>query len=224
MVRPKQIKPPFPKSEPTVVIHDRVWYIPTLADTSLFTFPGWPSLFKNENPVYVEYCSGNGDWIVEKAKQYPERNWLAVEKRFDRSRKIWSKIHNNALSNLVVAFSEAMMLSTNYLPSGSVETIFVNFPDPWPKQRHAKHRLISPLFFQEAHRVLTPNGSLVVVTDDEAYSETFLSLSKEQTAFQNAIPSPGYTPPPDDYGTSYFDALFKDQGKPIRYHKFKKLT
>jgi len=223
MVRPKQIKPPFPKSEPTVTIHDRVWYIPALADPSLFHFPGWsnPLLFGNDHPLFIEYCSGNGDWIVEKARENPENNYLAVEKRFDRARKIWSKIHNNTLSNLVVAFAEAMMLSTNYLPASSVESIFVNFPDPWPKQRHAKHRLISPLFFKEAERVLKKDGSLVIVTDDEAYSEIVLKLSKEQTGLKNGLSS-GYTSPPDDYGTSYFDALFRSQEKPIRYHEFRK--
>ncbi len=221
MVRPKQIKPPFPKSEPIVTIHDRVWYAPTLADPTLFHFPGWgdPLLFGNNHPVFIEYCSGNGDWIVEKAKQNPDKNFLAVEKRFDRARKIWSKIQNNSLSNLVVAFAEAMMLSTNFFPTSSVETIYVNFPDPWPKQRHAKHRLISPLFFEETKRVLTPKGSLIVVTDDEAYSEIFLELSKQQKAFTNPLSPSGYSSPPEDYGTSYFDALFRDQGKPVRYHE-----
>ena len=249
-----------------------------LADFSAFHFPGWKHelLFSAPRPIHIEYCSGNGAWIAEKAKKHPEINWLAVEKRFDRTRKIWSKIKNNGLSNLVAAFAEGMSLSSNYLPSSSVAAIYVNFPDPWPKQRHAKHRIISPFFFHEASRVLEPGGRLIFVTDDEPYSTLFLQLASSQTdpvlipenschldaskprdsidrkraeysnidpfsivesrelsrgpsgtnlrelALVQTLPPPGYAAPPDDYGTSFFDSLFRNQGKPIYYHELVK--
>ncbi len=226
MVKPKDISPPFPKSSPTVMIHDRVWYMSPLADFSAFQFPGWNHelLFPTPGPIHIEYCSGNGSWIAQKAQNHPECNWLAVEKRFDRTRKIWSKVKNNTLSNLVAAFAEGMSLSSNYLPSSSVATIYVNFPDPWPKQRHAKHRIISPRFFQETARILQPQGRLVFVTDDEPYSSLFLQVAAEQTALVQTLPHPGYTIPPEDYGTSFFDSLFRNQGKTIYYHELIKVT
>jgi tRNA (guanine-N7-)-methyltransferase len=192
-----------------------------LADFSAFQFPGWNHdvLFSSPGPIHIEYCSGNGSWIAEKAAQHPEMNWLAVEKRFDRTRKIWSKIKNNILHNLVVAFAEGLALSTNYLPAASVASIYVNFPDPWPKQRHAKHRLISNLFFQEAARLLQPQGKLIFVTDDQPYSALFLQIAETQTALTQTLPPPGYICPPEDYGTSFFDSLFRNQGKPIYYHE-----
>ena len=222
MVRPKDITPPFPKKTPLVMIHDRVWYMAPLADGSAFIFPGWQELFSSPGEVRIEYCSGNGAWIVEKAKAHPDVNWLAVEKRFDRARKIWSKIKNEALENLVVAFAEGLALTSQYIPSSSVSTIYVNFPDPWPKTRHAKHRIASPLLFQEAARVLQPDGRLVFVTDDEPYSELFVKIAAAQAQLVCAIPPPGYAEPPEGYGTSFFDALFRGQGKRIFYHEFKK--
>lgn len=221
MVKPKDIAPPFPKKSPRVMIHDRVWYMSPLADFSTFEFPGWTHelLFSNLGQIHIEYCSGNGSWIVEKAEQYPETNWLAVEKRFDRTRKIWSKIKNKNLTNVVAAFAEGMALSSHYLPSSSVSAIYVNFPDPWPKHRHAKHRIISPFFFQEASRILVKEGRLIFVTDDEPYSAQFLTLVSEQPSFSQTLPPPGYTSPPESYGTSFFDSLFRNQGKQIYYHE-----
>jgi tRNA (guanine-N7-)-methyltransferase len=219
MVRPKDISPPFEKSNPRVMIHDQVWYIPPFASFSDFTFPGWAGVFQREGPVRIEYCTGNGAWIAEKAQAFPEYNWLAVEIQFDRARKVWSKIQNHSIKNLVVAFADAMVLSSHYIPSGSVECIYVNFPDPWPKRRHERHRIISSYFFEDTARILQPNGRLVFVTDDEPYSDIFLNISGSQSLLVPTLPHPYFSTPPDDYGTSFFDSLFRKQGKTIRYHE-----
>src|SRR6476659_4717975 len=86
-----------------VVIADDVWHIPEYYDAyQTFIFPGWDSesLFGRDAPVMVEYCSGNGTWILEKARQHPTQNWVAVEKRFDRVRKIWAKMRKRQVQNL----------------------------------------------------------------------------------------------------------------------------
>lgn len=221
MVRPKSIVPPFPKRSPKVLIHDKVWYMAPMADGTAFEFPGWHSeeLFPNANDIRIEYCSGNGTWITEKAAAHPEINWLAVEKRFDRARKIWSKIKNKGLDNLVVAFAEGLSLTNRYIPPSSVSAIYVNFPDPWPKTRHAKHRIGSLRLFEEAARVLKPGGRLIFVTDDEPYSSQFIEIASTQTALVQTLPAPGYSQPPEGYGTSFFDSLFRGQGKTIFYHE-----
>ena len=187
MTRPKDLRSPTSSVASPVIIQDRVWYVPQRADFSLFHFNGWvsPELFENEAPLFVEYCSGNGSWIAEKARAFPHINWLAVEKRFDRTRKIWSKIKNLNLSNLVVACAEGLTLSKNFFPSNSIHQIFVNFPDPWPKKRHIKHRIISPLFFEEAERTLTKGGLLTFVTDDEPYSSLFLEYVNSPSFLSN---------------------------------------
>jgi tRNA (guanine-N7-)-methyltransferase len=222
MVRPKNIAPPYARNNPIIVIHDRVWYIPPLADVNSFLFPGWtsPILFGNDNPVCVEFCSGNGDWIIEQAIATPTKNWLAVEKRFDRVRKIWSKITNRSVTNLVAIYGEGARASTSFFPTESVEKVFVNFPDPWPKNRHAKNRLISVDFLTEVARILKNQGSFTFVTDDQAYSELFLRLPVGE--LRQMLPHPGFAPLPQGYGSSFFASLFISQGKPIYYHLLKK--
>lgn len=226
MTKPKDLRSPTTSVFSPPVIQDKVWYFPALSDPSLFHFPGWISsdLFENNLPIFVEFCSGNGTWIAEKAIQFPQINWLAVEKRFDRTRKIWSKIKNCNLKNLVVACAEGLSLSKHFFPQSSIKQIFVNFPDPWPKKRHAKHRFISPLLFEEASRTLQDGGLLTLVTDDESSSELFLELAKSSTLpLINTLSYPGYKSPPEDYGTSFFDSLFRNQGKEIRYHEIAKV-
>jgi tRNA (guanine-N7-)-methyltransferase len=223
MTRPKDLTSPTKTVTSPVIIQDRVWYFPTRADTSLFTFPGWISkpLFQTNAPIIVEYCSGNGAWIAEKAQKNPQYNFLAIEKRFDRTRKIWSKIKNLGLQNLVVACAEGMSLSKHFFPSSSIQQIFVNFPDPWPKKRHSKHRIISPDFLQEIERTLIHGGLFTFVTDDEPYSSLFLEVAEKfSSTLTPVLPMP--KEPPEDYGTSFFDSLFRSQGKPIFYHELKK--
>lgn len=223
MTRPKDLRSPTDSVSSPVIIQDKVWYVPARADFSLFHFPGWPELFERDAPVCVEFCSGNGAWIADKALQFPEYNWLAVEKRFDRTRKIWSKIKNRNIKNLVVACAEGLTLSHHFFPASSLQQIFVNFPDPWPKKRHAKHRIISPRLFVEAARTLQPGGRLTLVTDDEFSSSLFLDLAGScDVPLINVMPAPGYKPPPEEYGTSFFDALFRGQGKEIRLHEVRK--
>src|SRR5690348_8334371 len=129
----KDLKIPFAWEERRPILLDRFFYIPAEYEYKAQNFP----FFVQDQPVIIEYCSGNGQWIGARAKQNPETNWIAVEKKFDRARKIWLKIHRENIPNLTVVCGEAVIFTRFYAPPCS--EIYVNFPDPWPKLRHAKH-------------------------------------------------------------------------------------
>lgn len=224
-MKPEDLKPPYSRDERRTVIHDSVWYVVQRAATpEIFTFPGWehPDLFGNANPVHVEYCSGNGAWIAAKAIAHPEINWVAVERKFERVKKIWSKIKNHQLKNLIVVAGEAYETTRRFIPEGSVSAIYINFPDPWPKKRHAKHRLIQVPFVEEMWRILTPDTHLMFVTDDVPYSDWFIEVVGQHGKFSSSFPLPYYVTDESDYGTSYFDQLWRSKGRSIRYHRFSK--
>jgi len=218
---PQDFRLPFSWQDSRCYLQDRLLFIPKSLNGS-FPLPHWndEQLFGNDFPVVVEYCSGNGSWIAEKAKLNPTQNFLAVEMDFDRARKIWLKSHNMNLSNLIVAWSEAFLLTKHFLKEASVDGIFINFPDPWPKRRHAKFRIIQPAFVYEMERILKKGSSLTIVTDDKDYSDRIIKEMCSQPRFQSVFDDPFYGPVPEDYGTSFFDALFRRQGKEIRFHKF----
>lgn len=223
-MKPKDLKPPFSWKERRVLIQDRVWIIPDDYDHgNAFTFPGWecPEIFGNDNPVCVEYCSGNGAWIANKAQANPRTNWIAIEKRFDRVRKIWSKIKNCQLNNLLVIWGEGQRTTADFFPDGGIEQVFINFPDPWPKQRHKKHRLIKPPFVKSLSRLVKAKGTVTIVTDDPCYSSEITRFMQQEDFFVSLHPKPYYITHYRNYGTSFFDQLWQGKGKTIRYHQYR---
>lgn len=225
-MKPTDFKSPFSKGSPLrVLIHDRVWCVPLIVnDADQFVFPGWEhnDLFGNDRPIHVEYCSGNGEWIADKAEQHPEINWLAVEKKFPRVRKIWSKLKNRKLDNLVVLSGEGFSATRSFFPAGSISHVYVNFPDPWPKRRHAGNRLIRPEFMKEIERILVVQGGITLVTDDQDYSTLSIKVMMDNPSFRSCFPEPYFTDNPCNYGSSYFEKLWRLDGRTIRFHQFHK--
>jgi len=222
-MKPKDLKPPFTWGNQYTTIQDQVFYTYEPYGKELaFTFPGWPDIFQNDRPVKIEFCSGNGDWVAYQAQKDPLANWVAVEKLFGRVRKIWSKAKNHHLKNLLCVCGEALYTTKTFFPSNSVAEVYVNFPDPWPKKRHAKYRLIQEPFVNEMFRILDEGGKVTLVTDDELYSIQMIEAFLRHPGFHSCVPEPYFFTQCDDYGTSYFEVLWREKGKSIRYHQFKK--
>ena len=222
-MKPKDLSTPLSRGK-RVFIEDRIWYVPEEAQDFPYEFPGWshPDFFGNEQQVCIEYCSGNGAWIAAKALANPSVNWVALEMKFGRVKKIWSKIKNLKLNNLIAICGEGYQVTKQYFSREGISQIYINFPDPWPKRRHAKHRLLQTEFVNEIQRVLKKEGVLAFVTDDHAYSEWTIKLMQNHRGFEFVYPHPFYLNEWADYGTSYFEKLWRDKGKMIRYHLFRK--
>lgn len=214
-MKPKDLKPPFTWEERRPLLQEGVLYVPDYFSEHR------PTLLPTLPPrVQMEYCSGNGDWIIARAQAHPEIFWIAVELRFDRVRKIWSKSRNAGLENLLIVCGEAWTFTHHYLPPGSIERAYVNFPDPWPKARHEKHRLMRPDFIEEVARVLT--GTFTFVTDDAPYLEETLAYLTREPKLRPELPEPYYVTDREGYGSSYFDTLWRDKGRQIHYAEFAK--
>ena len=176
-------------------------------------------IFQNTNPVLIEYCSGNGQWISAKAKDNPNLNWIAVEKDFERARKIWLKAKKQNLKNLFLVFGEALTFSLHYLKDQSLEGFFVNFPDPWPKRRHFKKRLVNADFMETVKKKIKPLGKATLVTDHEEMA-FFMIESALKSSWKPLFKKPYFSEELIGYGSSYFEKLFRGKGKQIRYMQF----
>lgn len=220
-MKPKDLKPLFKWDERRVYLDRDILHIPTYYDSyDCFSMPSWRELFGNDRPVVVEFCSGHGHWIVQKAQSHPEMNWIAVEWQFDRVRKIWSKRENLSLSNLFIVSGDARLFVRHYLAPESVAAAFVNFPDPWPKQRHAKHRLIQPSFLSDLHRTMQPGSRLTLVTDDLPYRDQMIESLRVTPGFCPEVAPPHYLADWEGYGGSYFDQLWRGLGREIYFLPF----
>lgn len=224
-MKPEDLKSPFSFEKRQILIKDRIWYVPEYFDRyQEFVFPGFsdPALFGNENPIHLEFCSGNGSWVAAKASENPLINWVACEIKFVRVRKIWSKIKNFCLNNLFAICGEGYTVTKEYFNDTSIDHVFINFPDPWPKKRHVKHRIIQTAFVDELLRILKKGGSVTFVTDDATYSDWTIEKFLLNVGFQSAFPFPFYSNEQPNYGTSYFEELWREKGRLIRYHQFLK--
>lgn len=176
-------------------------------------------IFSKDAPFSIEFCSGNGDWIIKKAMENPHEAWIAVEMQFERVRKIWSKRENLGLKNLLIVCGEALTFARYYLPTDSVEKTYVNFPDPWPKKRHAKKRLIQAPFVEELARIVLPRGIATYVTDDTPYSQQMIEVSEESPHWK----SDRYSQDLEGYGTSWFRTLWEEKGREFHHIQYERV-
>lgn len=215
-MKPKDLKTPFTFEKRHLLLEEGLFYLPEyIENNASFFFPPWSDvrIFGNDAPVVVEFCAGNGHWIEEKSKSEKTKNWVAIEKRFDRVRKIWSKKKNHALDNLFIVCGEGHTFIRQFVVPSSVAEVYINFPDPWPKQRHAKHRIMKEGFLIEIARILRQGGQVHFVTDDDDYLAITRDLFKKNGDYCDEK----FMINPVNYGSSYFDDLWREKGRSI-YH------
>lgn len=214
---------PYTYETRRIVIHDGVLFLPDLLGREVqFDFPAWIEIFGNLHPIAIEYCSGNGAWIVEKALENPQVNFVAVEKKFDRVRKIHSRMKRMGVKNLFIVYGEGLHFTREYVKAGTVGEVYINFPDPWPKRRHWDNRIMQGAFLLEMQRILQEGGQLTFVTDDVPYSEAVLKEMRKHPDLKPLFPAPFYVHALEGYGSSYFEELWRSKGLQIRYHRFEK--
>ncbi len=162
------------KAEPGNIIYK----IPSILDRLKFD-----TLFSKDQPLDVELGSGDGSFIVQYAHQHPEQNFIGVERLLGRLRKIEKKGTRLGLTNLRAMRIEASYFLEWMLPERSVSNLHVYFPDPWPKRKHRKNRLINERFTELAAKVLAPGGVVYLRTDDLDYFEQMTRVFGAATRF-----------------------------------------
>jgi tRNA (guanine-N7-)-methyltransferase len=134
-----------------------------------------PAVFGNHRPVVLEIGFGNGESLAEMAAADPGHNWLGVEVHGPGVGHLLLEIERRGLTNLLVVQHDAVELLSQGLGPGVLERVQLFFPDPWPKTRHHKRRILSPPFVGLLGRVIRPGGIFHAATDWEPYAEQMLA-------------------------------------------------
>ncbi len=135
----------------------------------------WSEVFGNDHPLYLEIGMGKGRFITELAQRHSERNYVGIEKYSSvLLRALEKRSEKEQLTNLLFLRMEAEEL-TDVFGEGEVAGIYLNFSDPWPKDRHAKRRLPSREFLARYDHVLVPDGRVEFKTDNRALFEFALA-------------------------------------------------
>lgn len=125
----------------------------------------WEEFFGNNNPIHIEIGMGKGKFIMELARNNPNINFIGIEKYSSVLIRAIEKASQEELSNLYFIRMDAESI-TDVFDQGEIDKIYLNFSDPWPKEKHAKRRLTSKEFFARYHQILAKDGDVTFKTDN----------------------------------------------------------
>lgn len=164
-------------------------------------------LFAKPQPLEVELGCGDASFITKYAKLYPDRNFIGVERLLGRIVKLHKKGRRAGLTNLRGVRIENAYFLEWLLPEHTASAIHVYFPDPWPKKKHRRHRLINERFPALAHAALKSGGCVYLRTDDADYFEQMQTVFAASPLFK-----PTETPAELAAVVTDFEADFNAQG------------
>jgi tRNA (guanine-N7-)-methyltransferase len=164
--------------------------------------------FGNDHPVELEIGSGKGTFLLAIAQALPEHNYIGIEYAKPYAEFAADRLRRHNLRNARMVHAEAAWWLRCHVPDASLAAIHVYFPDPWPKTRHHKRRLIQPPFLKEVHRMLIPGGTLRLVTDHADYFAHMQEVLAAQTdlrvvPFDSAVPLKADAPAGSLVGTNF---------------------
>jgi tRNA (guanine-N7-)-methyltransferase len=167
------------------------------------------TVFQRQAPLEIDLGCGDGAFLVALARDNPERNFLGIERLVGRVGTACRAIARHQLNNARIMRLEASYAVRYVVPSRSVETFHLMFPDPWPKRRHQTRRIVTPELLESIHRALVSGGLLQMATDQLDYLHEFERLADGLPGFR-----PDSTHPPAAALTT-FEKRFRDCGARI---------
>ncbi len=155
-----------------------------------------PQLFGNDHDVVLEIGFGNGESLIQNAIDNPGKNYFGVEVHRPGVGHLLMRIAETGVGNIRVATQDAVEIIEGRLAAQCLAGIQIFFPDPWPKKRHHKRRLIQTGFLDLLATVIKPGGSLHLATDWQPYAEHMLTVTDRHPAFINAAGAGTFSPRP----------------------------
>jgi len=185
-------------------------------DISLFSLPiGKKDIFCDEKPLILEIGFGEGEFLINAAQCDASRNYLGIEIKRGRFRKAVRAAEELSLENLKFLHVEAEIALRQVFRERIFDLVLVNFPDPWPKKKHSKHRIFNREFISCLAKVLTRSGKTVIKTDQLSYIEQIVSEFKRSRLFRPVYPPPGFVEAQRGETETKFEKHFREASQKI---------
>jgi tRNA (guanine-N7-)-methyltransferase len=187
---------------------------------------GWFPPELRGNPLELEIGSGKGTFLVQQAAEVPGAgvNYIGIEWSLPFWKFAADRCRRRGLENVRVVRAEAGAFVRQYVPDGCLRQVHIYFPDPWPKKRHNKRRLIQAPFLRELHRVLQAEGLIRIVTDHDDYFAWILEHAGQVTDFFGQLPfdKPCSAAEGEVVGTN-FERKYRREGRPFHAVTLRKI-
>jgi tRNA (guanine-N7-)-methyltransferase len=148
---------------------------------------GFARIFGRTAPVTLEIGFGNGEALAVLAENAPERDFIGIEVHRPGIGHLLRLLEHKGLTNVRVICEDAAVVLREYVPAESFAEVLLWFPDPWPKKRHHKRRLVQPEFIRQLHNVLAADGKLHLATDWGDYAQYMLCVVEADDGFNNVF-------------------------------------
>ena len=173
-------------------------------------------VFGNDHPVVLEIGSGKGRFLISSAMEQPEKNFIGIEKSLHYHRVIRERAAKRHLTNIRLINHDAFLVLRDMLADASIDEIHIYFPDPWPRRREQKRRIIRPEVMKEMVRVLVPGGSGIYATDHREYFEAAAPVIEQWFRAERGKPE---EPPRTNY-----EAKYRAEGREIFEVRFRRIA
>jgi tRNA (guanine-N7-)-methyltransferase len=172
------------------------------------------NLFGNDHPLELEIGSGKGTFLTEQARERPEINFVGLE----HARKYWmysaDRLRRNECFNARLVLGDAAVFVSELVADSCLSAVHIYFPDPWPKKRHHKRRLVQEPFMVQMERALGSGGLLQIVTDHRDYYEQIERVVRGSPLNPTDYQTPGSAAEGEIAGTN-FERKYRREGRPF---------
>lgn len=186
---------------------------------------GWEALFAPDLApplrLVVELGFGRGEFLRGLAAAAPTAAHLGIDRSHRRVLKLARRIARTEERNIRLIDGRAEELVEQALAEGSVSACWINFPDPWPKLRHQRRRLVQPDFVAKLATRLVPGGELQLATDHAGYAEQMAEVLAAEPLLENALASPFVGEVPGRPCTAY-EAMWRAEGRPLHFFTYRR--
>jgi len=172
------------------------------------------AVFENDHPLEVEIGVGKGTFLVARALARPEVNFLGVEYARAYAHHAADRFRRRGLTNARMLHTDAGVLFADCVPDASLQRVHIYFPDPWPKRRHKRRRLIQPAFARQVVGALKPGGQFIVVTDHMDYFVQIRRVLNDLCGMAS-IPMPNMADRDGEIVGTNFERKYIAQGRPF---------
>lgn len=157
----------------------------------------YAEVFGREAPVVLEIGFGMGDSLIEMARHAPEKDFIGIEVHPPGVGRLLARVAEEGLTNIRVYCDDAVEVLAQCIPDSSLDTLQLFFPDPWPKKRHHKRRIVQPAFAQSIRKKLRVGGCFHMATDWENYAEHMMEVMSAAEGYRNRAGEGQYSPQPE---------------------------